>query len=208
MSRKMPRAILFDIGRVLVGVDISRAMGSLSRGISLSAEEVWSSIEKDPAWPDWQEGRMTPRDWHLRLCQRLGLELTFDEFRRAWNSALDPQPMQDKTLFEELAKSCRLGLISNTDPLHVEHMESTYDFFAYFPAATRIYSCVAGVSKPDPLIYQRALAASKTSASQAIFIDDVGTYVEAARRLRIRAIHYSSTGDLREKLKELDVKLS
>ena len=54
------RAIIFDIGRVLVRVDVRRAQVGLAKGLSLTPEELWSAIEKDPRWSDWQEGRMSP----------------------------------------------------------------------------------------------------------------------------------------------------
>ncbi len=61
------RAIIFDIGRVLIRVDIFRAMDSLASGLSLTPEELWTAIQKDPHWLDWQEGRISPRDWYLHL---------------------------------------------------------------------------------------------------------------------------------------------
>ena len=42
------RALIFDIGRVLIRVDISRAMDGLASGLSLTPQDVWSAIEKDP----------------------------------------------------------------------------------------------------------------------------------------------------------------
>jgi len=65
-ARKV-RAVIFDIGRVLVRIDVARAMKGMASGLSLSAEELWSAIEKDPRWNDWQEGRVSARDWHLHM---------------------------------------------------------------------------------------------------------------------------------------------
>ncbi len=70
------RALIFDIGRVLIRVDISRAIDGLASGLSLTPQDVWSAIEKDPRWLDWQEGRISPRDWHLHLAKRLGRNRT------------------------------------------------------------------------------------------------------------------------------------
>ena len=73
-------------------VDIRKAqLGFSARASSLTPEELWSAIEKDPRWPDWQEGRMSARDWHLNLCQRLGISLEFRAIQEVWNSALDPR---------------------------------------------------------------------------------------------------------------------
>jgi FMN phosphatase YigB (HAD superfamily) len=188
------RAVIFDIGRVLIRINVKRAMDGLAAGLSLSPEELWSAIENDPRWPDWQEGRMSPRDWHLHLCRRLGATLTFEQFTEIWNRVLDPQPLQDNSLFEKLSKTCRLALLSNTDPIHVAYMESAYDFFRFFPA--RVYSCTIGASKPSPLFYLEALRACKVQASEAVYIDDILPYAEAARSLGLNAIHYQSPDSL------------
>ena len=196
MAIKQIKAIIFDIGRVLVRVDIRRAQLGLAQGINLAPEELWSAIEKDPRWSDWQEGRMSARDWHLNLGNRLGLRLSFEEFKNVWNSALDPQPIHQDSLFTGLAKRYTLGLLSNTDPIHVAHLESTFKFFEHFPKARRTYSCVAGASKPNPLIFREALRACKVRADQAVYIDDIAPYVDAARALGMAGIHFQSPHQL------------
>ena len=198
------RAIIFDIGRVLIRVDVAAAINGLASGLSLSSAEVWSAIEKDPRWQDWQEGRMRPHDWHLHLSKRLGSSSTFEKFSEVWNLALDPQPMQDVKLFEQLARNYRLGLLSNTDPIHLAHMEPRYNFFQHFPV--RIYSCSVSASKPNPLIYREALRALRVKANEAIYIDDVPAYVEAAQRLGMAGIPYQSPEQLLEELRNLGVK--
>jgi len=194
MAPAKTRAIIFDIGRVLVRIDVRRAMAGLAESISLSPEEIWSAMEKHPTWLDWQEGRMTPRDWHRSVSQRFGTNLTFEQFTEVWNRVLDPQPVLDSEFLAALAKKYRLCLLSNTDPIHVAYLESTYDFFRYFP--NRIYSCAVGVSKPNALIYRAALQACKVDAKNALYIDDVPAYVEAAQRLGLSGIVFRSKEQL------------
>jgi glucose-1-phosphatase len=207
MPDSSPCAVIFDIGRVLVKVDVARAIEGLSEGSSLSPAELWSRIEKDPRWHDWQEGRISPHDWHLHITKRLGSRLNFEEFRNAWNGSLDPTPLQSDDLFRTLAKKHKLALLSNTDPIHVAHLESTFGFFQYFPASARIYSCAVRASKPSPVIFQAALKAVKTPAAQAVFIDDILEYVQAARSLGLHAIQYRDSAQLRTDLHSLDSSL-
>jgi putative hydrolase of the HAD superfamily len=197
------KTIIFDIGRVLVRVDVSRAMQGLAQGIPLAPQELWTAIEKDPRWQDWQEGRISPRDWHLHLAKRLGGSLSFEQFTDAWNRALDSQPIQDNSLFESLRKNFRLGLLSNTDPIHVAHLEATFDFFRFFPRSTRTYSCAVGSSKPSPLIFRDALNSLRAKAESSVFIDDVEAYVNSARSLGLRGIHYQNPALLRAELNAL-----
>ncbi|MGB2590906.1 MAG: HAD family phosphatase [Candidatus Acidiferrum sp.] len=203
MSAPRFRAIIFDIGRVLVRVDVSRAVSGLANGTSMSPTDLWSAIERDPRWPDLQEGRIGARDWYLHLNQRVGGGLTFEQFTEAWNRALDPVPIHPDSLFESLSKHYRLALLSNTDPIHVRHLEDTYSFFNFFPV--RIYSCVVRSSKPNPHTYREALRALKARADEALFIDDVPAYVEAAQRLGLTAIQFQSPDQLASDLKLLGV---
>jgi len=208
MAQAPVRAVIFDIGRVLVRLDVSRAVADLSGGISLSPDELWSLIQTDPRWTDWQEGRMSPHDWHRHITKRLGSSLNFAEFCAAWNRTLDPQPIQSDDLFVALARGKRLALLSNTDPIHVAHLEANFGFFRFFPAAARIYSCSVKASKPSPVVFQAALKALQAKAPETLFIDDILEYVEAARALGLHGIQYQNPGQLRSDLRALDPQLA
>jgi len=197
------RAIIFDIGRVLIRVDISRATSGLASGLSLTPEEVWSAIEKDPRWPDWQEGRISPRDWHLHVTKRLGASLTFEQFTEVWNRSLDPNPIQSESFLEKLSKKYRLALLSNTDSIHMTEEEARFPFFRFFPI--RIYSFRVGASKPDPVIYREALKACKVRAEEAVYIDDITAYAEAAQRLGMTGIVFRSPLQLQSDLRAVGI---
>jgi HAD superfamily hydrolase (TIGR01509 family) len=199
------RAIIFDIGRVLIRIDVGRAMQGLAAGGSLSPSDLWTAIEKDPQWPDWQTGRISARDWYLHLTKRFGGNFSFEQFTEIWNRVLDPVPIHEDAFFKSLSKNYRLALLSNTDPIHVQHMEGSYSFFGFFPV--RIYSCAVGASKPDPLIYREALRALKVQAQEAVYIDDIAAYVEAAQRLGMAGIQFESPAQLASSLKALGVEL-
>ena len=152
---KTPRALIFDIGRVIIGVDMTRSIGALGKQQGLSHLKVLRAMEEDAHWPDWQQGRMAPRDWHAHLCKKFNFSYTLDEFRAIWNSVLDPEPILPDLLFERLAAKCRLALLSNTDPIHVAHIEASYPFVRHFHA--RVYLAAPAQAVPSPVIYHHAL---------------------------------------------------
>ena len=137
---------------------------------------------------------MTPQAWHKHLTARLGVTLGFEEFCAAWIRALDPETILSERLFEELSTRCRLGLLSNTDPIHAAHLERHFSFVRHFPV--RIYSNVVGASKPSPVIYQAALRALEVAPEEALYIDDIEEYAEAARQLGMDAVRYESPAQL------------
>ncbi len=197
------RAIIFDIGRVLIRIDVARAMQGLTNEISISPAQLWTALEKDPRWMDLQEGRMPPREWHAHISKRLGSALTFEHFTECWNLALDPEPVFDDAFLSGLSRNYRLALLSNTDPIHVAHFEANHSFVKLFP--WRIYSCTVGASKPNPLIYREALRACKVIAEEAVYIDDVPAYAEAAQKLGITGIVFQSPQQLKSDLEALGI---
>ncbi len=190
----VPRAILFDIGRVIIPVNLSRWSGTLGSSSGLSHLKILKALETDPLWCDWQEGRITPHDWHAHVTQKFQLALNFEEFCAAWNSVLDPATILPDALFERLSQKCRLGLLSNTDPIHVAYFEIHFPFVRHFPA--RVYSCRAGSSKPAPAIFHHALRKVDVLPEQAMFVDDVRENAQAATNLGMAGFHFTSAEEL------------
>lgn len=207
-----PKAIIFDIGRVIVRLDLRRAFAPIAAAIRreanqpakhLSPEDAWELIRADERWNDWQEGRISPAEWHEHLMRRFNLSLSYAEFRDTWNLVLDPEPILSDKLFLRLGGSCRLALLSNTDPLHVECLERCFAFGRHFPV--RIYSCSIGASKPSPVIYSAALERLGVSACEALYVDDVQEFVDAARAMGLDAIRFETPDRLEEELQRRDL---
>jgi FMN phosphatase YigB (HAD superfamily) len=183
-------AIIFDIGRVIIDLDPSRAIATIGAGSTLAPDKLWQEVQKDPLWEGWQEGRVTPREWYENLIARFRTPISFEEFRSAWNSVLVPKLLLPEQLFQHFSKKYRLVLLSNTDPIHVEYMESKFSFLRYFPK--RIYSCEVGASKPSVKIFRAAIKAAGAPPRRILYLDDIRGYVLAARRVGLNAVQFRS----------------
>jgi putative hydrolase of the HAD superfamily len=193
-SHEPPRAVIFDIGGVIIRVDLARSFCAFGKRTGLSTDQVWKALVTDPHWGDWQEGRMTPRNWHKHLSEKFQLSLSFEEFCDTWNRVLDPVTILPESLFERLATSCRLALLSNIDPIHVAHVEATFPFVRHFPV--RVYSCRVGACKPAPMIYYHALREVDASPEEALCIDDVRENAAAGASLGMTGFHFTSPSEL------------
>jgi glucose-1-phosphatase len=200
---ELPRAVIFDIGRVIIRVDLSRAFAALGRRDGLSHLQVLRELEADPRRPDWQEGRMTPREWYARLAGKFKFSHDFDEFCAIWNSVLEPDTILPDLLFERLSEKCGLALLSNTDPIHVAHFEATFPFVRHFPV--RVYSCRVGLSKPSPLIYHHALREVDALPEETMFIDDMRENIVASASLGITSFHFTSPEELLAEFSRLGI---
>jgi putative hydrolase of the HAD superfamily len=202
-AKRSIHAVIFDIGRVIVGLEPRRILAVLgpaaTAGMKTSPEKVWATIQSDPLWNEWQMGRVSPRDWADHLCNLFSVSITFEQFRDAWNSVILPDPLLPDSLFARLSRKCRLVLLSNTDPLHVEYLQPRFSFYRYFPA--RVFSCRVGAIKPSPKIFQAAMRAAGDHPRHILYVDDVLPYVQTGLRLGLHGHQFRSHAQLESALR-------
>ena len=98
-----------------------------------------------------------------------------------------------------LKKHYSVWLLSNTNPRHIkDEIKIKYDFPYEIDGA--IYSFDVGKIKPDPDIFYVAVSSANTKFENCIFIDDLKSNVESAKKIGILSFQYVSTDQLIEDL--------
>src|SRR3989338_2254454 len=96
------------------------------------------------------------------------------------------------------------ALLSNTEPPAVDFWkERNYPGFDQL-----IFSCEAGLVKPQSVIYELALERLGIEAGEAAFVDDKVLCVRGAERVGIKGIVYSSEEQVRRDLIEVGINIS
>ncbi len=198
------KAIIFDIGSVIIRLDPARAIAAIGRvDRNFHPIKCGRRCRKTLCGRPGRKGALS-RKIGMRMLSRVFTRLFHStNFCGAWNSILCPELILPESLFKQLSKKCRLLLLSNTDPIHVGCMESTFPFIRYFPE--RIYSCDVGASKPGLKIFRAAIRAAGVPANQILFIDDVRENVLAARRIGLKTHQFRSRRRLEADLKAMRV---
>ncbi len=97
-----------------------------------------------------------------------------------------------------LKERWRLGLLSNTDPLHFNYILSKFPIIKMFDQW--ILSYEVGFKKPAIEIFQKAIEWASVEPKKILFIDDIKKYVEVAISLGMHGIHFISSDQLKEEL--------
>lgn len=105
--------------------------------------------------------------------------------------------------FTMALKPCyKVGLVSNAYPETRASLAQRFPhFYDMFDVA--IFSAEVKMAKPDPRIYQLALAELGVRPEEAVFVDDFIENVEGARAVGMQAIHFKNSLQARTELKEL-----
>ena len=92
----------------------------------------------------------------------------------------------------------KLGLLSNTNPLHFDYVLSKFPIIRVFDQW--ILSHEVGFKKPAVEIFQKAIKWANVDPQKILFIDDMKKHVEVAISLGIQGIHFKSAEQLKEEL--------
>lgn len=197
--------VLFDLGKVLIDFDLERALESFAPRSRYKREDLKRILLEDDGKYRFERGEMATGDFHRHLCDVGRLDMQIEEFCRAWSAIFLPGLIVSEDLLARLKRRYPLILVSNTNEAHVDFIQERYNVLNYFDH--KVFSHVVRAMKPDPKIFQAAIAAAGFPPESLFFTDDIAENVEGARRLGIQARQFVSEARLIEDLRDHGVEL-
>jgi putative hydrolase of the HAD superfamily len=194
----MYKAIIFDLGRVLVDFDFERGFQALESFCPYDAAEIRRRIAATDLGERFETGLIEPPDFVAQFSGILDLHMDYAGFCRLWSSIFT-DPLIPEAMLEGLAARYRLVLLSNTNAIHFETIRANYPLLRHFHE--RILSYEVHAMKPRREIFQAALECCGCRPEECFYTDDIAAYVEAARRLGMDAVQFESLAQLERELK-------
>jgi putative hydrolase of the HAD superfamily len=192
----LPKAILFDLGRVLVPFEFNRAYREMEALTGLPAAGIRERLAATNLFREFETGNMEPEAFASAVMQVLEFQCDMPEFARIWNSIFLPETLIPEAAIRNLRLRYRLILVSNTNRLHFEMLEKNYSIFQYFSGYILSYQVRA--MKPDPAFYAAALQMAGCLPEECVFIDDLPENVAGARHAGFDGIVFQSFPQLAE----------
>jgi len=202
------KAIIFDLGNVLVDFDHMIAARKISGFTDMAAEDIFNLFFDSPLTAAFEEGRISPQDFFSEVKKKLNLKLDYDRFVLIWNEIffLSDKNRAVYDLAKSLKKRYKLSVLSNVNFLHLEYIKKEFSIFDAFDNV--ITSCELGFKKPDPAIYKKALEILGVEAGSTFYTDDRAELTEKAKELGIRSFVFTGAEQLRNDLRAAGVNLS
>lgn len=194
----MHRAVIFDLGKVLVHFDFKRGYRALEGMCPYAAAEIPKRIGPTGLVERFETGLVEPRDFVTQLSAILDLHLDYDHFCSIW-SCIFTETLIPESMLAGLAARYRLLLLSNTNAIHFEMIRENYaPLLRHFHELILSYEVKA--MKPHPAIFQRAIDAAGCRPEECFYTDDIAAYVTAARAMGIDAVQFESAAQIEREL--------
>jgi glucose-1-phosphatase len=193
------KAIIFDLGNVIVPFDFKRAYARLEPLCKFPTEEIRSRLRTSGIVQRFEIGLMDERRFVEEFSKTLDLQLSYAEFCELWSCIFLPGTLIPESLIESLAARHRMLLLSNTNSIHISMVRANYPLLRHFHYS--VLSHEVGAAKPSPRIYQEAVRLAGCEARECFFTDDIQQYVDAACAQGIQAVRFESTSQIENELR-------
>jgi putative hydrolase of the HAD superfamily len=194
--------ILFDLGGVLWDIGGPEPLGRASHGAigPAEAQRYWAPS----AWiRKLDTGRCTAHEFAAGVIAELKLQVDPDEFVRLHADLSRGLMPGAVALLEALRERYVLGCLSNNTELFWTRLCREADLEAIF--RRRYLSHEIGLRKPDPPIFEYALADLGVPPHQILYIDDLEVCVDVGLSLGWDAHHARGVGEVRRVLTSLGI---
>jgi FMN phosphatase YigB (HAD superfamily) len=174
----LPKAVIFDLGKVLLDFDYGVAVRRLLPRCRVSLDELRRVLTQDRLLVDYETGLVTTPEFFARLRPAIQYEGTFDEFRLGFGDIFTPiKPMI--ALHAELHRAgIPTYVLSNTNELAVDYIRAQYPWFGDFDGLVLSYEHRA--MKPAAALYEVAERMSGRRGAELFYFDDRPENLETA----------------------------
>jgi FMN phosphatase YigB (HAD superfamily) len=197
-------ALLFDLGRVVLDIDFSKALACWAGHAGCTPAELVARFVREESYRDHEVGKIDDAAYFESLRQSLGIRLSDAQMLEGWNAIFAGEMPGIGPLLARASKRLPLYAFSNTNPPHVEHFSKTYA--AVLGHFREIFlSSTIGLRKPDAAAYDHVVKAIGAPAQRIVFFDDSADNIEGARSRGLIGVHVTSPDDVAKALAALGI---
>ena len=197
-------ALLFDLGRVVLDIDFSKAIACWAGHAGCQPEAIVARYVRDEAYRLHEMGKISDADYFASLRSSLGIGISDAQFLEGWNAIFAGEMPEIAELLPRAAKQMPLFAFSNTNRPHVDYFSKEYaGLLGHF---RELYlSSSIGLRKPNAEAFDHVVQAIGVPAQRIVFFDDLAENVEGARARGLSTVHVTSPHDVGNALKALGI---
>lgn len=190
----MIKAIVFDIGGVLIGLDMDRCIRTFRESLGFERiTELLDPFHQKGVYGEMEAGTVSADEFRAAILAESRPDARPSDVDQAMFSLLTGMEPDTVVTVKKMATRYPLYLLSNNNPIAMGKCLDTLRENGIDPDTTfkdQFISCEMKLLKPSQEIYREAIRRVGLPAGEILFIDDSETNVQAAREAGMQARLY------------------
>lgn len=185
----MTKAIVFDIGGVLVSLDQKRCIEAFKSVLGFDRiTELLDPYVQKGIYGELEEGTLPPEEFRARVLAESRPGSRPEDVDRCMYALLDGVTESTVSAVKSVAGRYPLYILSNNNPISMVFCQQAMDKAGIGNLFTdKFISCDMKMLKPSEAFYREVIRRVGAAPEEILFIDDSLTNVKAARAVGIDA---------------------
>ena len=199
------KSIVFDLGNVLIDFDHMIAARRICEFTEKEPQEIFDLFFYSGITKLFEEGKISPGDFFLKVKEMLELKIDYPEFVPIWNEIffLTGKNLGVYNLAKKLKLRYTISLLSNINELHFDYLKRNFPVFDVFDHLFLSYELNS--VKPNYLIYEKLLEILSLKPAEVFYTDDRKELIEAAEKTGIVSFQFTDLKKLKSDLSKSGV---
>ncbi len=183
--------LIFDLGGVIIDLDIPATFKAFEKISGTPMTEWIKGVHESPLFLDYEQGLLSDREFRNGLRELCAADVTDEMLDNAWNAMLGDIPVKRIDKVKQLRSSYNTYVLSNNNAIHLtrfnEILLESAGHANLEDAFDRVYmSHLMKMRKPETEIYQRVLEENNLVPEEVLFLDDKPENLRGAEKLKIQ----------------------
>jgi glucose-1-phosphatase len=190
--------LIFDLGGVILDLSVDHTLTAFAELSRMPKQKVHGLYFSASGFLSYEKGSIDDTTFRNFVRETYAISAPDDAIDACWNAMLRGIPQVKLDLLMRLQNEFQVYLLSNTNAIHVHHINEVMlangkekrSLDTYFHKA--YYSHRMGKRKPDADIFEQVLEENNLMPEQTLFLDDYDINIEGAKSLGIKTLHVTS----------------
>lgn len=200
MQYKKVKALLFDLGGVIVDLDYKKTANAFENIGLQNAEKAYSQFNQTDLFNLFETGHISSEEFLAEIQNEITNQVSLSEITKAWNSMIIGFQHSKLEKIKKLSEQVPCYLLSNTNEIHLSYIEQLLQEMGFKHFLNIFESCYfshqIGKRKPHKETFEWVLNQMNYDAQDVLFIEDSPQHIEGAKSAKLNTFYFKKDSSL------------
>lgn len=199
---KRVKALLFDLGGVIVNLDYHKTINAFEALGVTNAEILYNQFSQTEIFDDFETGCLSGKEFINLMKRQISTHSSESEIKKAWNAMILGFEEAKLEQIKRYSEKIPCYLLSNTNEIHLAYIQSLLGKMPFKNLELLFnkcyYSHIIGKRKPHKETFEWVLNDMGYTPEDVLFIEDSPQHIEGAKTINLNTLYFTKERNLEE----------
>ena len=199
---KRVKALLFDLGGVIVNLDYHKTINAFEALGVANTESLYNQFNQTEIFDDFETGSLSGKEFINLMKHQIPTHSSESEIKKAWNAMIIGFEEAKLEQIKRYSERIPCYLLSNTNEIHLEYIQTLLGKMSFKNLELLFnkcyYSHIIGKRKPHKETFEWVLNDMGYAPEDVLFIEDSPQHIEGAKTTNLNTLYFTNERSIEE----------